>query len=104
MCLGIPGRIVAIVDEAAMLATVDVAGVRRTVDVVCVAVPGEGLAALVGAWVLVHVGFAMSVIDEAEAAATLRVLAEIGEAEAEIAAMREGSVEPFAAPPSRNGL
>ncbi|MQT15354.1 HypC/HybG/HupF family hydrogenase formation chaperone [Segnochrobactrum spirostomi] len=93
MCLGIPGRIVAIVDEAAMLATVDVSGVRRTVDVVCVAAPGHPLAELVGAWVLVHVGFAMSVIDEEEAAATLKVLAEIGEAQAEIEAIRTGSVE-----------
>lgn len=93
MCLGIPGRIVAIVDEAAMLATVDVSGVRRTVDVVCVAAPGRPLAELVGAWVLVHVGFAMSVIDEDEAAATLKVLAEIGEAQAEIEAIRTGSVE-----------
>lgn len=95
MCLGIPGRIVAIVDEEAMLASVDVSGVRRTVDVVCVAEPGRPLAELIGAWVLVHVGFAMSVIDEEEAAATLKVLTEIGEAEGEIEAIRSGSVEPF---------
>ncbi|MGA0562808.1 HypC/HybG/HupF family hydrogenase formation chaperone [Ancylobacter sp. VNQ12] len=93
MCLGIPGRIVAIVDEDAMLATVDVSGVRRAVDVVCVATPGRPLADLVGAWVVVHVGFAMSLIDEEEAAATLKVLAEIGEAEAEIEAIRSGSVD-----------
>ncbi|WP_018391460.1 HypC/HybG/HupF family hydrogenase formation chaperone [Ancylobacter sp. FA202] len=93
MCLGIPGRIVAIVDEDAMLATVDVSGVRRAVDVVCVATPGRPLADLVGAWVVVHVGFAMSLIDEEEAAATLRVLAEIGEAEAELEAIRTGSVD-----------
>ncbi|PZQ82784.1 MAG: hydrogenase formation protein HypC [Ancylobacter novellus] len=92
MCLGIPGRIVAIVDEEAMLATVDVSGVRRAVDVVCVAAPGRPLSDLVGAWVVVHVGFAMSLIDEEEAAATLKVLAEIGEAEAEIEAIRTGSV------------
>lgn len=95
MCLGIPGRIVAIVDEDAMLASVEVSGVRRTVDVVCVAEPGNSLDALIGAWVLVHVGFAMSVIDEDEAAATLKVLTEIGEAEGEIEAIRNGSVEPF---------
>ena len=68
MCLGIPGRIVAIADEDAMLAVVDVSGVRRTVDVVCVAQECEPLEALIGVWVLVHVGFAMSRIDEAEAA------------------------------------
>lgn len=93
MCLGIPGRIVAIADAEAMLAVVDVSGVRRTVDVVCVAEPGAPLEDLIGAWVLVHVGFAMSRIDEEEAAATLKVLSEIGEAEAEIDAMRTGSVE-----------
>lgn len=93
MCLGIPGRIVAIADAEAMLAVVDVSGVRRTVDVVCVAEPGALLDDLIGAWVLVHVGFAMSRIDEEEAAATLKVLSEIGEAEAEIDAMRTGSVE-----------
>ena len=40
-----------------------------------------------GAWVLVHVGFAMSRIDEAQAAETLRILSELGEAQNEIAAM-----------------
>lgn len=93
MCLGIPGQIVAIVDADAMLARVDVSGVRRIVDVVCVATPGQALDTLIGAWVLVHVGFAMSVIDEAEAAATLKVLMEIGEAQSELEAMRTGSVE-----------
>ncbi|WP_332118077.1 HypC/HybG/HupF family hydrogenase formation chaperone [Azorhizobium caulinodans] len=96
MCLGIPGRIVAIADEDAMFAVVDVSGVRRTVDVVCVAQEGEPLEALIGVWVLVHVGFAMSRIDEEEAAATLKVLAEIGEMEGELDAMRTGSVAPLA--------
>ncbi|MBP2228515.1 hydrogenase expression/formation protein HypC [Azospirillum agricola] len=86
MCLGIPGRIVAISDADALLATVDVSGVRRDVDITCVATPGEPLEDLLGRWTLVHVGFAMSLIDEAEAQATLAILAEIGEAEAEIAA------------------
>lgn len=87
MCLGIPGRIVAIADEEAMLCVVDISGVRRNVDVVCVAEPGAPLTDLIGAWVLVHVGFAMSLIDEEEAAATLKILAEIGEAEAEMNAL-----------------
>ncbi|MEP9349783.1 HypC/HybG/HupF family hydrogenase formation chaperone [Xanthobacter sp. KR7-225] len=94
MCLGIPGQIVAVADADAMLCTVDVSGVRRAVDVVCVAEPGRPLAELIGAWVLVHVGFAMSRIDEEEAAATLKVLTEIGEAEAEMAALRLGLDHP----------
>jgi hydrogenase expression/formation protein HypC len=93
MCLGIPGRIVAVADADAMLMIVDVSGVRRSVDVVCVADPDRPIEDLVGAWVLVHVGFAMSIIDEAEAAATLKVLSEIGEAAGELAAIRDGSVE-----------
>ena len=93
MCLGIPGQIIAITDEAAMLAQVNVSGVRRIVDVACVAPPGRPLADLVGAWVLVHVGFAMSVIDAAEAANTLRLLAEIGELAGEMDALRD-SVPP----------
>ncbi len=93
MCLGIPGRIVAITDADKMLALVDVSGVRRSVDVVCVAEPGEPLEALIGVWVLVHVGFAMSRIDEEEAASTLKVLAEIGELDGEMDAIRTGSVE-----------
>lgn len=98
MCLGIPGQIVAVADEEAMLCVVDVSGVRRTVDVVCVAAPGAPLSDLVGAWVLVHVGFAMSRIDEDEAAATLKVLTEIGEAAAEMDALTTGSVELLATP------
>lgn len=93
MCLGIPGQIVAVADAEAMLCVVDVSGVRRTVDVVCVAEPDAPLEDLVGAWVLVHVGFAMSRIDEEEAAATLKVLTEIGEAAAEMEALTTGSIE-----------
>lgn len=89
MCLGIPARIVAIADAGAFLATVEVAGVRRQVDLQCVA-PAEGpLDALLGRWALVHVGFAMSLIDEAEADATLALLRQIGEADAELAAFAE---------------
>ena len=64
MCLGIPGRIVAIVDAARKLATIDVCGVQRQVSVACMARPDEPLERLVGTWALVHVGFAMSRIDE----------------------------------------
>ncbi|MBS0964572.1 HypC/HybG/HupF family hydrogenase formation chaperone [Acetobacter okinawensis] len=91
MCLGIPGRITAIVDEQAMLAEVDVSGVRRQVDVLCVAQQGKPLAELVGAWVLVHVGFAMSRINEAEAQETLRLLASMNELAGELDAMRNSA-------------
>jgi hydrogenase expression/formation protein HypC len=87
MCLGIPGRIVRITDVARKLAIVDVSGVQREVNVACVVEDGRPVADCVGYWVLVHVGFAMSRIDEEEAAATLRVLNELGEVQQELAAM-----------------
>jgi len=87
MCLGIPGRIVAITDPVHKLALVEVSGVRREINVACVVEDGEPIETCVGYWVLVHVGFAMSRIDEAEAAATLKVLDELGEVQQELAAM-----------------
>lgn len=87
MCLGIPGRIVAITDATRKLATVDVAGVRREINIACI-IGERAVEACVGDWVLVHVGFAMSLIDEAQAMETLRILTELGEAQQEIAAMR----------------
>lgn len=88
MCLGIPGRIVAIDDAEKKLATVDVSGVKRQINVACIVSDDHPVEACVGDWVLVHVGFAMSRIDEAEAAETLKVLTELGEAQAELEAMR----------------
>ena len=72
MCLAIPGRILEIVDAGNRLAKVDVAGVRRTVNI--------GLLddADVGDWVLIHVGFALSKVDEDEAQATLELLRGMG--------------------------
>ena len=87
MCLGIPGRVVAIGDVARLTGTVEVSGVRRAVDLACVAPVDAPLDSLIGSYVLVHVGFAMSLIDEAEAAKTLAALHDLGEAEEEIAAM-----------------
>jgi hydrogenase expression/formation protein HypC len=84
MCLGIPGKVVSITDPARALGMVDVSGVRREVDLTCVVAPGEGPEGCVGVWVLVHVGFAMSRIDEAEAADTLAALEALGEAMEEI--------------------
>ncbi len=87
MCLGIPGRIVAISDPQRKLATVDVSGVKREVNIACI-IGERSIEACIGDWVLVHVGFAMSIIDEQQAAETLRILTELGEAQQEIAAMR----------------
>ena len=88
MCLGIPGQIVAIVDAQRQLALVDVGGVRRTVNVAFIVDDTHPVDACLGEWVLVHVGFAMSRIDAEEAARTLALLDELGEAQAEIDLIR----------------
>ena len=93
MCLGIPGRIVKIDDAANMLAVVDVGGVRRKVNIACIVDEEHPVSSCVGNWVLIHVGFAMSRLDEAEAAETLRILTELGEAQAELEAMRLAAAE-----------
>ena len=92
MCLGIPAQILRIVDAERQLAVVDVSGIEREVNVICVAEPGRPLEDLLGAWVLLHAGFAMSLIDEAEAAKTLEVLEALGEMQDELVIMqRSGS-------------
>jgi len=88
MCLGIPGQIVAIVDAQRQLALVDVGGVRRTVNVAFIVDDTHPVHACLGEWVLVHVGFAMSRIDAEEAARTLALLDQLGEAQAEIDLIR----------------
>ena len=88
MCLGIPGQIVTIDDPVRKLATVDVGGVKRQVNIACIVNESHPVASCIGDWVLVHVGFAMSRINEAEAAETLKILTELGEAQAELEAMR----------------
>ena len=93
MCLGIPGRIVSIDDAKKKLATVDVSGVRRQVNIACIVDEAHSVDACLGDWVLIHVGFAMSRIDEAEAAQTLQILTELGEAQAEMEAMRLSAAE-----------
>lgn len=89
MCLGIPGQITEVVDEAQQLALVDVAGVKREVNVACVVEDGQPVSSCIGYWVLVHVGFAMSRIDEDEAAKTMAILEELGEVQEELSAMQE---------------
>jgi hydrogenase expression/formation protein HypC len=78
VCLAIPGRVIEMVDEVNRLAVVEVAGVRRTVNVGLLDAD-EGGGAQEGDWVLIHVGFALSKVDEEEAQATLRLLANMGE-------------------------
>ena len=78
MCLAIPGQIVEVVDEQNRLARVDVAGVIRNVNVGLLDDdPGGGAGP--GDWVLIHVGFALSKVDEEEALATRRMLEAMGE-------------------------
>jgi hydrogenase expression/formation protein HypC len=72
MCLAIPGQILEIVDEEKRLAKVDVAGVRRNVNVGLLDDVG------IGDWVLIHVGFAISQVDEEEARATRDMLERMG--------------------------
>lgn len=87
MCLGIPGEVVAITDAEASLATVSVGGVRRVINIGLL----DGIAP--GDWVLVHVGFAMSKIDEDEAKATLALLEGLGQAYTdELIALRSSQI------------
>ncbi|CNH44034.1 hydrogenase maturation factor HybG [Yersinia pekkanenii] len=72
MCLGVPGKIVAVGEDIHQLAWVEVSGVKREINIALVC--DETPAALLGQWVLVHVGFAMSLLDEEEAQQTLAAL------------------------------
>jgi hydrogenase expression/formation protein HypC len=90
MCLGIPGEVVEFLTDQPDLARVNVSGVRRVINVGLLTdekiEPGD--------WVLIHVGFALSKIDEAEAAAALSFLEDIGKAyEDELAALAESRIE-----------
>lgn len=92
MCLAIPGQVIAIVDEANRLAKVSVVGVNRTVNIGLL--DGEMTPVTPGDWVLIHVGFAMSRIDEHEAAATLELLERMGaEYQMELAEYRESAIQ-----------
>ncbi|WP_413285354.1 HypC/HybG/HupF family hydrogenase formation chaperone [Vibrio sp. MA40-2] len=84
MCLGIPGKIVEITDAHAMLAKVEISGIKREINIACVidtAVDKKNIVnqqtlvnQLLDKWVLVHVGFAMCIIDESQAKETLSAL------------------------------
>jgi hydrogenase expression/formation protein HypC len=75
VCLAIPGKIVDVAPDMPHLALVEVAGVRRRVDLGLLqdSLPGPG------DWVLIHVGFAMSRISEEEAEAQMQTLRMLGE-------------------------
>jgi hydrogenase expression/formation protein HypC len=76
MCLGIPGEVVELLDSNRHLAKVDVAGVRRSINIDLL----EEESVAPGDWVLIHVGFAMAKIDESEAQRTLEGLQLMGQA------------------------
>ncbi len=92
MCLAIPGQVVELVDEGNRLAKVEVGGVRRNVNVGLLDGDGGGVRA--GDWVLIHVGFALSKVDEEEAQATLALLQRMGEAyEQELEELKASVIE-----------
>jgi hydrogenase expression/formation protein HypC len=92
MCLGIPGQIVDVLDEDINLAKAEVGGVRRNINIGLVHHGEERIE--VGDWVLIHVGFAMSKLDEAEADSALRALEQIGEEyEQELEGLKASQIE-----------
>jgi hydrogenase expression/formation protein HypC len=92
MCLAIPGEVIEVVDEANRLAKVDVAGVRRNVNIGLLDEGGEGVGP--GDWVLIHVGFAISKVDEEEALATRRLLEGMGaDYEQELEELKASAIE-----------
>jgi hydrogenase expression/formation protein HypC len=92
MCLAVPGQVLTLVDEENRLARVDVVGVQRNVNVGLL--DGEDGGVVPGDWVLIHVGFAISKIDEAEAKLTLQLLEEMGaDYEAELEEFRGSAIQ-----------
>jgi hydrogenase expression/formation protein HypC len=92
MCLAIPGHVVEFVDDANQIAKVDVVGVRRNINVSLLADENGGIRP--GDWVLIHVGFAISRIDEAEARATRELLEQMGqEYEQELEELKASVIE-----------
>jgi hydrogenase expression/formation protein HypC len=92
MCLAIPGQVIEIVDEGNRLAMVEVAGVRRRVNIGLLDDESGGVKA--GDWVLIHVGFAISQIDEEEANATHDLLVRMGaEYETELEELKASVIE-----------
>lgn len=90
MCLAIPAQIVEFVDADNQIAKVDVSGVRRNVSVALLADETVNI----GDWVLIHVGFAMTKVDEAEALATRALLESLGKPfDDELEELRSSAIE-----------
>jgi hydrogenase expression/formation protein HypC len=90
MCLGIPGEIIEILPNRPDLAKVDVSGVKRAINIGLL----EGEALAPGDWILIHVGFALSKIDEQEAKSALDFLEGLGQAYAdELDALQASTIE-----------
>jgi hydrogenase expression/formation protein HypC len=79
MCLGVPGEVVEVLDNRPDIATVEVSGVRRAINIGLL----EGQGVEPGDWVLVHLGFALSKIDQDEATAMLELLGGMGQPDAD---------------------
>jgi hydrogenase expression/formation protein HypC len=89
MCLAIPGKIIEIASDNPNSALVDVVGMRRRVDLGLL----EDDRPIEGDWVLIHVGFAMSKISEADAIDQMRTLEMLGENEAAVQEVRGYGLE-----------
>lgn len=87
MCIGVPAQICAI---DGLQAKVDVSGIQRNVDLTLVGSEDEQGRSRIGQWVLVHVGFAMSIINEAEARETLAALQNMFDVEPDVGALLYG--------------
>jgi hydrogenase expression/formation protein HypC len=80
MCLGIPGEVIELMADQEDLAMVSVEGVKRAVNIALLREEDGRLDLVPGEWILIHVGFALSKIDEAEATASLEFLTGLGDA------------------------
>ncbi|MDW5498216.1 HypC/HybG/HupF family hydrogenase formation chaperone [Pseudomonas lundensis] len=84
MCIGVPGQIVALDENQPQHAWAEVCGVKREVNIALVRQDGEPREAMIGCWVLIHVGFAMSRLDQQEAEEMLAALRAMGEVEPDV--------------------
>ncbi|MEV0705059.1 HypC/HybG/HupF family hydrogenase formation chaperone [Saccharopolyspora sp. NPDC050389] len=89
MCLAIPGEVLEILPDRPDLAKVEVSGVRRNINISLLGRPPEP-----GDWILIHVGFALSTIDESEAREVLEFLEGLGQSYTdEIDALQQSRIE-----------
>jgi hydrogenase expression/formation protein HypC len=93
MCLGIPGEVIELMADQPDLAMVSVEGVKRAVNIALLREDDGRLDLVPGEWILIHVGFALSKIDEAEAKASLEFLTGLGDAYTdELTALAESDI------------